>query len=352
MVTVYDVAKRAGVSIATVSRALNDRSRVSPETRRRVREVAAELGYQPNDLARSLVGKATQTIALLLPDITNPFFPELVKGVQTVADERGHLLLLCHNADDEDKALRDLAMLRRKQVDGVILVAGARPGERFAEAAAGLPVVVMDRAVAVPQSTLVAVDHRAGARQATEYLLRLGHRAIAHVTGPEHVPVSAQRRAGWEDALRAAGIEPDERLVVPGDFQEDGGFAAGRVLARQRGRFTAVFTANDLTAIGLLASFQEQGIRVPQDVSVIGFDGIHLAAYTSPTLTTVAQPIFALGQRAAELLLDRLAGQEPPADVVTLDTALVIRDSTGPPPGDPPAATHPTSRTRVEESRA
>ena len=294
-----------------------------------MREVAAELGYQPNDLARSLVGKATQTIALLLPDITNPFFPELVKGVQTVADERGHLLLLCHNADDEDKALRDLAMLRRKQVDGVILVAGALPGERFAEAAAGLPVVVMDRG-GVAAIHPVAVDHRAGARQATEYLLRLGHRAIAHVTGPEHVPVSAQRRAGWEDALRAAGIEPDERLVVPGDFQEDGGFAAGRVLARQRGRFTAVFTANDLTAIGLLASFQEQGIRVPQDVSVIGFDGIHLAAYTSPTLTTVAQPIFALGQRAAELLLDRLAGQEPPADVVTLDTALVIRDTRPP----------------------
>lgn len=350
MVTVYDVAQRAGVSIATVSRALNDRSRISPETRRRVLAAAAELGYQPNDLARSLVGKATQTIALLLPDITNPFFPELVKGVQTVADERGHLLLLCHNADDEDKALRDLAMLRRKQVDGVILVAGTLPGERFAEAAAGLPVVVMDRAVGVPESTLVAVDHRAGARRATEYLLSLGHRVIAHVTGPAHVSVSAQRRAGWEEALLAAGVEPDERLVVAGDFQEDGGFAAGQALARQRGRFTAVFTANDLTAIGLLASFREQGIRVPQDVSVVGFDGIHLAAYTSPTLTTVAQPIFELGRRAAELLLDRLAGLAPPSEVVTLDTELVVRDSTAPPAGEPSGM--PTLRTPAEESRA
>jgi DNA-binding LacI/PurR family transcriptional regulator len=351
MVTVYDVAQRAGVSIATVSRALNDRSRISASTRQHVLAVAAELGYQPNDLARSLVGKATQTIALLLPDIANPFFPELVKGVQTIADQRGHLLLLCHNADDEDKALHDLAMLRRKQVDGVILVAGALSGERFAEASAGLPVVVMDRKIVVPRSTLVAVDHRIGARTATEHLLALGHRAIAHVAGPENLSVSVERRAGWEDALRAAGIESDEQLAIPGNFLEDGGWAAGQSLVKVRDRFTAVFAANDLTAIGLLAAFTEHGVRVPRDVSIIGFDGIHLAAYTTPKLTTVAQPIFELGQRAAELLLDRLAGGRAPEDAVILDTALVVRGSTGPPRRDT-APRSPRSRNRVKESRA
>ncbi|QSB16769.1 LacI family DNA-binding transcriptional regulator [Natronosporangium hydrolyticum] len=337
MVTVYDVANRAGVSIATVSRALNDRSRISAETRRRVIEIAHELGYEPNDVARSLVGKSTQTIALLLPDITNPYFPELVKGVQTITDQRGHLLLLCHNADDEEKALQDLVTLRRKQVDGVILVAGALSGERFAEAAAGLPVVVMDREIALPHTALVAVDHRDGARKATEYLLSLGHRRIAHVTGPPQLSVTAARRAGWEDALRAAGFPPDERLIVPGNFLEDGGWTAGRELLAREIDFSAVFTANDLTAIGLLAMFTEHGIPVPQQVSVVGFDGIHLAAYTSPTLTTVAQPIFALGQRAADLLLDQLEAAEaetaePPSPTVhLLDTTLVVRDSTARP---------------------
>lgn len=335
MVTVYDVAQRAGVSIATVSRALNNRSRISAETRQRILAVAAELGYEPNDVARSLVGMATQTIALLLPDIANPFFPELVKAVQAVADQRGHLLLLCPNSDDEDKALRDLAMLRRKKVDGLILVAGALSGERFAPAAAGLPAVVMDRKIAVPDSVLVAVDHRAGARQATEHLLALGHRRIAHVAGPPHLAVSAERRQGWTEALRAAGVDPETCPVVQGDFLEDGGWSAGQALLTQRHRFTAVFAANDLTAIGLLAAFTEHGVRVPQDVSIIGFDGIHLAAYTSPALTTVAQPIPELGRRAAELLLDRLAGTESPRDPVILGTSLALRDSTGPPPTGP-----------------
>ncbi|MFC7546765.1 substrate-binding domain-containing protein [Plantactinospora sp. GCM10030261] len=339
MVTVYDVAQRAGVSIATVSRALNDRSRISAQTRQRVLAVAAELGYQPNDVARSLVGKATQTIALLLPDIANPFFPELVKGVQTVADQRGHLLLLCPNADDEEKAISDLALLRRKQVDGIILVTGALSGERFAPAAAGLPVVLMDRAIAVPHASLVAVDHRAGARLATEHLLALGHRRIAHLAGPANLPVTAERQAGWADALRAAGVDPDDCPVLPGDFQEDGGWAAGRTLIGQRDRFTAVFAANDLSAIGLLAAFTDAGVRVPAEVSVVGFDGIHLSAYITPKLTTVAQPIFELGQRAAEVLLDRIAGNATPTDPIILTTTLIAGGSTAPPPGSTTTAT-------------
>lgn len=330
MVTVHDVARHAGVSIATVSRALNGRSRISAETRERVLEIASSLGYQPNDLARSLAGMATQTIALLLPDITNPFFPELVKGVQTLADERGHLLLLCHNADDGAKARADIAMLRRKKVDGILLVAGTLRGRGIAEATSGVPTVVLDRRVPGLRSDLVTVDHRAGARLAVEHLLGLGHRRIAHVTGPSGVSSSKERLTGWEAALRAAGIEPDSGLVVRGDFLEDGGYAAGHALLERGVEFTAAFAANDLTAIGLMTSLTEAGLRVPADVSVVGFDGIHLAAYTAPPLTTVAQPIFDLGRRAAELLLERLIDGHTEPRTVVLGTKLVERGSTGP----------------------
>lgn len=335
MVTVHDVARHAGVSIATVSRALNDRSRVSVETRERVLRVARSLGYQPNDLARSLAGMATQTIALLLPDITNPFFPELVKGVQTLADEHGHLLLLCHNADDGGKARADIGMLRRKKVDGILLVAGTLRTKGIAQATCGVPTVVLDRHVPGLRSDLVTVDHRAGAKLAVEYLVELGHRRIVHVTGPSGVSSSKERHAGYEDALRAVGVEPDPELVVPGDFLEDGGYAAGRSLLQRGIEFTAAFAANDLSAIGLLTSLTEAGLRVPADVSVVGFDGVHLTAYTAPPLTTVAQPVYDLGRRAAELLLDRLASGQAAGDVpnpqtVVLDTTLVVRKSTGP----------------------
>ncbi|WP_152362880.1 LacI family DNA-binding transcriptional regulator [Microlunatus speluncae] len=331
MVTVHDVARHAGVSIATVSRALNDRSRVSAATRDRVLRIATELGYHPNDLARGLAGMATRTIALLLPDITNPFFPELVKGVQTVADERGHLLLMCHNADDEDKAIADLVLLRRKRVDGILLVAGTLPGVGVVAASAGIPTVVLDRRVPGLDADLVTVDHRAGARLGVEHLLGLGHRRIAYLTGPADVVSSQERSEGWREALVAAGVEPTPDLVVGGDFTEDGGYAAGRELLTRPAGITAVFAANDLGAIGLLRALTEAGLRVPDDVSVVGFDGVHLAAYTSPRLTTVAQPIFDLGRTAAELLLNRLAAAPAPGSepqTLVLPTRLEIRNST------------------------
>lgn len=332
MVTVHDVARQAGVSIATVSRALNGRSRISVPTRDRVLEVARSLGYQPNDLARSLTGMATQTIALLLPDITNPFFPELVKGIQDLADERGHLLLLCHTAGDSAKVRADLTLLRRKQVDGILLAADALAGEGIAAAIGEVPTVVLGPRIQGLPSDQVVVDDRAGARLAVEHLLSLGHRRIAHLAGPPGGVSSRDRRLGWADALRAAGIAPDRRLVVRGDHLEDGGLAAGRTLLDRGTRFTAVFAANDLSAVGLLRGLTEAGLHVPADVSVIGFDGIHLTAYTAPALTTVAQPIYQLGRTAAELLLDRLTTTEPgPPRTVALDTTLVVRNSTAPP---------------------
>lgn len=324
----YDVARRAGVSIATVSRALNDEARIAASTRQRVLHIAAQLGYQPNDVARSLVGKATRTVAVLLPDICNPFFPELVTGIQTTADERGHVVLLCPNADDESKVIADLATLRRRQVDGVILVPGnlktgnSKTGN-LRDAVAGLPTVVVDRDINLP-GPLVTVDHKAGARVAVEHLISLGHKVIAHIDGPRGISVARDRRTGWRDALRLAGLDQD--LVYHGDFLEEGGYAAANRIRTERPDVTAIFAANDLSAIGALSACADTGVDVPSDVSVIGFDGIHLASYTTPKLTTIAQPIRQLGQEAARLLFDAPKSR----DTVTLDTHIRVADSTGP----------------------
>lgn len=331
MVTIRDVAAESGVSITTVSRALNESGRVGSATRDRVLAVAVRLGYQPNDLARSLHGGATGTIAVLVPDITNPFFPELVAGVQAVVNERGNLLLLCQTNEDADTAARELLHLRRKRVDGVILVGGLAGDAVHTELASGLPVVTVDRDAGTDGAWVVRSDHRRGGQLATEHLVELGHERIAHIAGPAHLTVAQDRRDGYQKALADAGLTFDDTLVVDGDFLEESGYDALRALRRTRRRFSAVFCGNDMMAIGALRALDELGVPVPDAVSVVGFDDIHLASYIRPGLTTVHQPIEELGRRAATLLLDTaLAGGSPSTEV--LDVHLVRRATTGPVP--------------------
>ncbi len=328
MVTVYDVAEASKLSIASVSRAINGQPGVSKATAERIRQIAKSLGYQPNDVARSLVAKSTQTIALLVPDITNPFFPELVKGVQTVADREGQVLLLSDRADLGTKLAKDMAVLRRKQVDGVIVVAGTLDVDTEGALFSGIPTVFLDRPVEAFRVPSVGVDHESGAYQATRHLIELGHRRIAHIAGPVDILVSRQRLAGWARACHEAGIDADPSMIVRGDFLEEGGHRAGAEMIDSGVEFTAVFVANDLSAIGFLALCAERGISVPEDVSVIGFDGIHLSRYTTPTLTTVAQPILELGVRACEMLLDLIHTRVTEATDVLLPTTLSVGRST------------------------
>lgn len=331
MVTVYDVARAGGVSIASVSRALNGQPGVSSLTAERLRGLAVEMGYSPNEIARSLVAKTTRTIALLLPDIMNPFFPELVKGVQTVAEERQHALLLSNSSDRPEKMLRDLEVLRRKQVDGVIIISENVENMGIAEACEGMPVVALDRDLDMPGASTVGVDHEAGAYAAVEHLLGQGHRRIAHIAGPQQIAVSARRCRGWKRALCDAGLEADPGLLVAGDFLEEGGFEAGVRLLDRLDDFTAVFAANDLSAVGFLAACAERGVTVPGEVSVVGFDGIHLARYTTPALTTIAQPIFELGRRSGEVLIDAIGAKDPVMIAEVLPIQLVVGGSTGAP---------------------
>lgn len=324
MVTVYDVAKASGLSIASVSRALNGQVGVSEETAARIIRIADQLGYQPNDVARSLVAKSTRTLALLLPDITNPFFPELVKGVEAVADAHDHVLLLVDCAGDSDRVATSLNVLRRKQVDGVIVVAGSLPASDD-ELFEGMPAVFLDRQTTAHGAS-VSVDHEAGAYAATAHLISLGHERIAHIAGPTDLAVSQLRLAGWRRACVEAGLPAGDELVAAGGFLEEGGVVAGAKLLDSGTSFTAVFAANDLSAIGMLALCARRGIRVPDDLSIVGFDGIHISRYTTPTLTTVAQPILELGRRAGLLLLDLIKDPSTKSHIV-LPTTLVAGES-------------------------
>lgn len=294
------------------------------------------LGYRPNGIARSLVTKTTHTIGLLLPDITNPFFPSLVKGVQLLANERGYVVLLCSTLGDEKSDEEYLKLLRAKQVDGILavgLVLHRRELERLA--AGGLPFVSLDRNIDLPGVPLVQVNHRQSAVLATQHLLALGHRQIVHITGPLRLRVSQERLAGYQEALSRARVKPDRRLRITGDFTEDSGYRDIERLLAESVPFTAVFAANDLSAIGVIAALKRHGRRVPEDVSVVGFDDIHLAAYTSPPLTTIQQPTFEMGRRATEILIDAIEHgpkRDRPAKIV-FDGKLIVRNSTQPLPG-------------------
>ncbi len=327
--TIYHVARRARVSTATVSRFLNGTGPVAAETRHRIEHAIRVLGYRPNTVARSLVTKATHTLALLMPDITNPFFPDLVKGIQLLADERGYTVLLCSVAGDAAREEEYLEMLSAKQVDGALLVGLVCGREAIARFAGhGIPIVSLDRNIDYPTAPLVQVNHRRGARAATEHLLQLGHRLVAHVSGPIGLRVSHERLAGYREALSRAGVAYDPRLVVSGDFTEEAGYEAIEALLRRATPFTAVFAANDLAAIGATAALRDGGRRVPEDVSVVGFDDIRLAAYTSPALTTIRQPTYEMGRRATELLIDAVHGRTlGPGRQVVFEGELIVRAS-------------------------
>jgi DNA-binding LacI/PurR family transcriptional regulator len=331
MATIYEVAQQAGVSTATVSRAINGKVPVAALTRRRIESAIRALRYEPNHVARSLVTATTDTIAIVLPDITNPFFPDLVKGIQLLADERRYTVLLLNTGADPEREEHSLLALRRKRVDGVILVGMAMKGDRIVRALGGdVPVVVLDRSIGRLDATLVALDNVEGARLATQHLIDLGHRAIAHITGTAGLPLVRQRLNGYRKTLRGAGIRPEPSLVVPGEFTEEGGYqAANRLLARDT-PFTAIFAANDLSAIGAMAALKAHGLNIPGNVSVVGFDGINLSAYSTPPLTTVRQPAYEMGRRAAEQLIDciRKTSVNRPARVL-FKPELIVRQSAG-----------------------
>ena len=333
-VTIYDVARVARVSTATVSRALNGKALVADTTRARVVKVVKELGYEPNSMARSLVTRSTRTIGLLLPDITNPFFPDLVKGVQLLAAERSYALLLGQTGNDPRAEQQYLDLFRGRRIDGLLVVGLTLGRARLSKFAAGGTLLVsLDREVDLPGIPLVHLNNRAGARRATEHLLERGHRSIAHIGGPSSLTVSRERLSGYINALGAAGVDPHPGLIVASDFTESGGRTSLLALLDSGVPFTAVFAANDVMAIGAMEALKGAGLLVPGDVSIVGFDDIQLAGYTTPALTTIRQPAYEMGRGAAEILIDAIGGKQLARSQrqVVFQGELVVRGSTAPP---------------------
>ena len=327
--SIRDVAVRAGVSVTTVSHALNGTRFVSAAARAKVEEAAHALGYVPSEVARGLKHNTTRTLGMLVPSNSNPYFAEIIRGVEHGCYAAGYSLLLCNSNDDPERQADHLRVLAERRVDGIVLVASGDDAQ-IVEHCRGLrlPLVLLDREIDGIAADLIEVDHAAGGELATAHLLELGHARVACIGGPANLLPSRQREAGWRRALAKAAVEPAPEELVRGDFGPQGGAAAMHALLRSARPPTAVFVCNDLMAIGALHAARDEGVRVPEGLSVVGFDDIELAAYTWPPLTTVAQPKEAIGTGAAALLLERIRAGRTELAREVLRPELRVRGST------------------------
>jgi len=329
--TVKDVARRAGVSTSTVSHVLNETRWVSEDLRRRVRDAADELGFEPNAVARSLKIKRSFTIGLVISDIGNPFFTALVRGIEDVAQGEGYTVILGNSDEDVDKEAAYLRVLSAKRVDGLILAPAGEAHEYLRRLVmADFPLVFLDRVVPDLPIPAVLLENREAAREAVDHLIGLGHRRIGMVSGRPQITSTTDRLAGYRLALADAGIPIDESLVVSGGSRTDEARLATAALLDLADRPSALFVANNLMTIGAVAAIQERGLAVPDDVAIASFDDFAWADVFRPTLTCIAQPTYELGRAAADLLLRRIGAPatEPPEHVV-LPGRLVIRESSG-----------------------
>jgi LacI family transcriptional regulator len=315
-VSLRDVADRAKVSTATVSRALSEsKHAVKDSTRQAVLDAAAELGFEPNRLARSLVTSRSQTIGVIVHDVSDPYFGDIVRGLEDELSNSDYRLLIASTDRDAAKEIAYLRALMAQQVDGIVLAATsiAAPGYRDAvrgiakryQRRGGVVVLLSDHVLAAPR---VHFDNRGSARTLVEHLMSLGHKRIAHLSGSMLLATSRRRFEGYRDALVAAGLDYDENIVVNGEFTLEGGRNGAAALLR-RGDFTALFASNDLMAIGATRALLDAGVGVPDDVSVAGFDDIDMAAYAPVPLTTLRIPSAELGQLGAKLVLAELEGR-------------------------------------------
>jgi len=325
--TIYDIARETGFAIGTISRVLNNAENVNPATRTAVLEVMERLGYQPNGVARSLASGSTRTVALVLPDLANPFFASMAAGVEEVADANDYTVLVCSGSSTAERERRYLRLLTARQVDGLLLVGSNLSIDELVESTSQTSVVQIDREVKGADAVVVKLDHRLGGRMATEHLLDLGHTKVAFLGGDQDNDAARARYWGYQDALRDRGVEPTAALATRGALDLEGGAAAMHGLLEQGREFTAVFASNDMMAIGAIGVLQDAGRSVPGDISVVGFDDSYLARYASPPLTTIRQSGDELGRRAAEILLSQIDKKTFPTRVI-LDPVLIVRAST------------------------
>jgi LacI family transcriptional regulator len=332
--TLRDVARLAAVHPGTVSRALNPETRrlVNEDTLQRVVEAAETLGYRPNRMARGLKTNQSYTVGVLVPDLTNPLFPPIVRGIQDRLEQAGYTPLIANTDNDRARERNDFEAMRARQVDGVITATARLDHDVLDEmAAAGLPIVLVNRRLENGGLPSATVDDHEGAALAVEHLARLGHRRIAHLGGPQDVSTGHARYEGFEAGMARAGLEVDRALVCFGSaFTEPEGERLCRDLLDVDPRPTAILAGNDLMALGCYDVLAARGMHCPRDVSVVGFNDMPFSERFNPPLTTVRVPHYEIGFAAAELLLDRLLEAETPPRNVVLPPRLVVRSSTGP----------------------
>lgn len=333
-VTILDVARESGVSYSTVSRVLNDFDFVKGSTRQKVLEAAERLGYVANIQARSLAGGKTQIIGLLVPGLDNGYITEIVSGIDQELAHSDYDMMLYTTHRFQGKESLYVKTIANGLADGLILIVPYN-SRSYLE---GLPVqdfpyVLVDQIDNTFNSTTVDATNWQGAYDATKYLIELGHRRIGFITGVPQLNSARERLDGYRAALRHYSIAFDEALVVEGDYMTRGGYTGTQQLLGLRQRPTAIFASNDLSAFGVLDAIHAAGLRIPEDISVVGFDDIPLASLAFPKLTTVRQPLVQIGRVAVRLLLERLDNPDIEARRVTLATELVVRDSCAPPHG-------------------
>ena len=329
-ITLAEVAQAARVSPMTASRAINNRSGVSGETRQHVLQVAADLGYVVNRAAQKLSGGRSHIIGVIATDLENQFTSALIAGTSDAAWEAGYETLIYAHVDREKRPSGSVMQLLRQISDGVIAVLPLQFDYLDELASIHIPVITVDHRGEHAEFPSIATDCHGGARLAIKHLIDLGHRRIAYIAGDERLASARDRHHAYCETLAQYGLPLDPALIVPGDFTQGRGFAATRELLALGEPPSAIFAANDLMAFGAIAAIREAGLRVPDDISVIGFDDIPTAAQFYPPLTTVRQPLHQIGRSAVSTLLALIAGIDPASPQVTLPTDLVVRASTAP----------------------
>lgn len=326
--TIRDVAALAGVSAATVSRVLNGAPDVGADYRDRVLAAVADLGYRPNGAARSLRTRATAVLGIIISDITNPFFTAMVRGAEDAAQRVGYSVILANTDEDLEKERQYLAVAAAEQVAGVILSPASSTKTTIGELAErNIAVVTVDRRLPGAGLDSVTVNNYRAAREATTHLLEAGCQRVGIIAGLSRTTTGSRRLAGYKAALREAGVKPDPGLIASADFRVGGGYQATRSLLRRREPPDGLFIANNLMTVGALEALAEEGVQVPDDLAIVGFDDTAWSTALRPALTVVSQPTYELGQRAAELLLERVGGASPPPRDITLQARLIVRGS-------------------------
>jgi LacI family transcriptional regulator len=328
--TIHDIARKLNISASTVSRALNDNPRISLKTREKVREIALELGYRANSLASNLRNKKSNTIGIVVPLINRYFFSSVISGVEDIAYKAGFTVVISQSNDLAQKEIDIVHSMFANRVDGLIISIAMEPNtnEHFnLFRKKHIPLVFFDRAVPEIETDNIVVDDFAGAFRVTQHLIDQGYRRIAHLAGPQNLMTYFDRKNGYIDALHQNGIPFDESLVHINKLTSDDGIIAAKQLMSLPNPPDALFCGNDTTALSVMIYLRDLGIRIPEEIGIVGFSNEPFSKVVSPSISTIAQPGFEMGQKAAELIIRKIENKELTYQTITLPTELIIRES-------------------------